>query len=286
MKFWTLCALSVLPLLISSNVFGQWVEGGNTITFEAPDSVLNRCVVVDTVHYPHNRWQIGKPHKILFDSAYSWPNAIVTDTLFPYCPNDTSVFTIHFPWEIINSLGYPDIPMDVYFNYKIDTDVSTQVLLELWRGADSTWIPLSWTPYDLLGNWKEAMVNLPIASLSNYDTALRFVFIAGGDTSGKEGWLIDNIDVIYSWPEGISQWNNGKTFPVSPNPTHSGIVFESMYANGQIRIYNTFGSVVFLGAIGKGKQEIDLSGCAGGIYFLEVVNVDNGERMTSRLVKG
>ncbi len=39
-----------------------------------------------------NIWQIGRPQKILFNLAFSIPNAIVTDTLNTYPINDTSSF--------------------------------------------------------------------------------------------------------------------------------------------------------------------------------------------------
>ena len=285
MRPFILGILFVLPLVTANKVFGQWVEGSNVITFDAADSVLNRTVVIDTVHYPHNRWQIGMPHKPLFDSAYSWPNAIVTDTSFPYCPNDTSVFTIHFPWEIINSLGYPDIPMDLWFDYKMDTDASTRVVLEIWRGVDSTWIPLTWTTYDLVDLWKEGVVNLPISSLSNYDTVLRFTFIAGNDTMGKEGWLMDDINIIYSWPEGLGRVQTPDACITFPNPTHSKVCLESVYINGQVSIFNTVGNCVCRRGVGKGMQEFDLSNCADGMYFIEVENAETGELLTSRVLK-
>src|SRR5690348_2572222 len=45
----------------------------------------------------NNLWQVGKPSKIVFNSAYSIPSAIVTDTINPYPPNNISSFTICEP---------------------------------------------------------------------------------------------------------------------------------------------------------------------------------------------
>ena len=60
------------------------------ITFD--NAVYKEAIEIDTVHYHHNIWQVGAPHKSVFTSAQSLPNAIVTDTANPVPPNDTSVF--------------------------------------------------------------------------------------------------------------------------------------------------------------------------------------------------
>lgn len=70
---------------------------------------------------PENVWQIGKPHKAIFDTAYSVPNAIITDTLNPYPPNNHSSFQFlitkpEWAQNRCMSLLY------LYFHHKIETD--------------------------------------------------------------------------------------------------------------------------------------------------------------------
>jgi hypothetical protein len=50
------------------------------LNFDGTDTTFRHLLVIDTVNYHHNIWQIGKPNKTVFDSALSLPNAIVTDT--------------------------------------------------------------------------------------------------------------------------------------------------------------------------------------------------------------
>ena len=51
-----------------------------------------------------NIWQIGQPDKAIFDSAFSAPNAIVTDTVNYYPINDSSSFILMF--ELLRPLGF------------------------------------------------------------------------------------------------------------------------------------------------------------------------------------
>ncbi|MFI5135825.1 MAG: hypothetical protein ACHQD9_08235 [Chitinophagales bacterium] len=80
--------LILIIVSLHSEIYAQGVPLDENITFETPDSLLK----IDTT--AGNIWEIGRPHKIFFDSAYSLPNAIVTDTLNPYPINNFSTFTI------------------------------------------------------------------------------------------------------------------------------------------------------------------------------------------------
>ena len=65
----------VLMLLIGMRGNAQIWQLSENIYFETTDSLLK----IDT-NLIGNIWQIGTPSKTFFDSAYSVPNAIVTDT--------------------------------------------------------------------------------------------------------------------------------------------------------------------------------------------------------------
>jgi len=49
---------------------------------------------IDTVNYPENIWQIGRPQKTVFNEAQSLPNVMITDTLNSYPVNNSSIFII------------------------------------------------------------------------------------------------------------------------------------------------------------------------------------------------
>ena len=71
------------------------------ISINVPDSTIFK---IDT-SVAGNIWQIGKPHKTIFDSAYSRPDAIVTDTIHDYPANNLSTFAIkifdpHLDWVL------------------------------------------------------------------------------------------------------------------------------------------------------------------------------------------
>src|SRR5258706_3176828 len=68
-----------------------------------------------------NIWQTGPPQKIIFDSAYSAPNVIVTDTLNPYPVNNRSSFIV----TVTNAMVFNSwnaIYLMVDFTHKYDTD--------------------------------------------------------------------------------------------------------------------------------------------------------------------
>jgi hypothetical protein len=79
----------------------------DTISFEAGQ----HGITIDT--QANNLWQIGKPDKSQFNSAHSIPNAIVTDTIQPYPPNNNSSFIFPVVFDAVNMLS---------FWHKMDTD--------------------------------------------------------------------------------------------------------------------------------------------------------------------
>jgi len=61
--------------------------------FDGADTSKYTSIKILFAKESNNIWQIGKPHKHYFDSAYSKPNVLVTDTSKAYPVNDTSVFS-------------------------------------------------------------------------------------------------------------------------------------------------------------------------------------------------
>jgi hypothetical protein len=93
--------------------------GSYMINFE--DTTSTYDLRIDTISNINNIWEIGEPNKVLFDSAYTKPNAIVTDLQDPYPINDTSNFIItHIAKGGLAYWPYAYVYLD--FRYFVDSD--------------------------------------------------------------------------------------------------------------------------------------------------------------------
>ncbi|MCH2044320.1 MAG: hypothetical protein MK212_09245 [Saprospiraceae bacterium] len=75
-------------------------------------------------------WMIGEPQKIIFDSAYTQPNALITDTVNTYPINDSSSFSF-----------FVDRHIPVKSNNSTDLDfISWQQKIDFEEGVDGGYI--------------------------------------------------------------------------------------------------------------------------------------------------
>ena len=170
-------------LYLSVSVVGQDV----LIDF----STATDLIEIDTTN-PNNVWQIGKPQKNFLDSALSGHLVIITDTLNPYPPNDTSSFIFKMPTDIVRGTwGGCTCYLSFSFFSKHQTDsLNDYGFIEFssdsgnsWTLMDadstsSTWIPIDtdWVQYDT------HIVAVPIfAEYECYMTKERF-------TGQSPGW--------------------------------------------------------------------------------------------------
>jgi hypothetical protein len=84
----------LILLLLCQSSFGQMIW---EINFEDWYYGEDR-IYIDTISNQDNIWQVGQPNKIIFNTAYSEPNAIITDTSNHYPTNDTSSLLL-FIWH-------------------------------------------------------------------------------------------------------------------------------------------------------------------------------------------
>jgi hypothetical protein len=66
--------------------------------------------------------------------------------------------------------------------------------------------------------------------------------------------------------------NPGSFFSLFPNPTTGLLNVESKTQNAELKIYNTFGSLIHQQILKSSNQQIDLSAQPKGVYFLEAGN--------------
>ncbi len=215
-KLFTL--LIVLFAYNAANAQYYWSE-----QFEYPNDGYRSRFVMDTTH-ANNRWQIGHPNKVVFDSAscYSMPNVIVTDTVNYFPPNDTSVFTMYHVYT-----HYP--MMQVMFYYKLDIDTNMKAVMEISGDNGANWInPItedttymfywsskpsldtstaSWQAFELgLYPWASAIAggSYTFPHYRTSDTLLfRFTLISGSDTTHRDGWMMDDFMIVNAPMEGL-----------------------------------------------------------------------------------
>jgi Secretion system C-terminal sorting domain len=222
-------------------------------------------VVIDTINNHHNIWQIGKPNKTTFTSAFSAPNAIVTDTLHPYPVNDTSVFILKVPTKAptcFSSDTIPSAPLLYFrFEYYLDIDSMATARVEVSKDRGSHWVNVrdsfppgySWDgiPADLTHStlgWNYYGLHLPSFGgifTGGYDTLLfRFTFISDSAYSGKDGWMIDNFEFYY-WCEGsVPRVPNNNLISIYPNPSQGNIYIHSNNQNasgGSVSVFDMKG---------------------------------------------
>ena len=288
--------LSIFIALVSLIIHGQ------TITFDDSTRYLVR---IDTSQ-KDNIWQIGRPQKTFFDSAYSRPNAIVTDTLNPYPIKNISVFTVivsakrlvafggkwstciqpliyfdeKFDMDTLKDAGYIDVSQDggktwnsIYYYDTLSHDYQKRPPIingepAFVTGKSNGWISVT-CPFDLPG------MGCPTCPYIKGDTAiLRFTFKSDSINTNQGGWMIDDIILSYDFCEGIDEHTrNISQLNVYPNPANTSVTLSYQLAQnenkGILRLYNTTGQLIKTNNISSanGTIEEDVSTLPGGIYY-------------------
>jgi len=267
----------------------------DTITFEKHRELIK----IDTSQ-KNNVWQIGRPQKTFFDSAYSRPYAIVTDTIGSYSVNNVSSFTVIVPGP--KGSGWtPCIVPNISFWQKFDTDTlkdSGHIDISTDRGA--TWKDIRYyianiTPLHITGhsnNWQK----LGIACTEYHafpicDTAyLRFTFYSSSIALNKEGWMIDNIYISYYHCEGIDEhYETTSQINVYPNPASKQVTLSyelpQEQTNSTLQLYNAVGQLIESNAVKgyKGVFDKNVSALPNGIYYYTLL-VNGVITATNKLV--
>ena len=271
----------LLILLLSTVCFS--LKAQFSISFD--NSSYKQFVFIDTVDCHHNIWQVGRPHKVVFDSAYSYPNAIVTDTLNPYPENDTSVFILKVPGY---SSAFPIMSFAFYYQLDIDSGVKTEIDMSLDSGAH--WANLydslpygyawsvdtpdikhstsGWTKFYLFHNW--------IITPATPDTLLfRFTFISDGVFANKDGWIIDSVNCFYWWEGAVNQVQNNIQLTLFPNPATTQLTIQSTNQPiTSITITNLLGQTVYNQKHNADKVRVDVSALPTGMYLVKVNGIE------------
>jgi hypothetical protein len=184
-----------------------------------------------------NVWQIGKPQKTYFSSAWNGTKAILTDSINYYPANNQSDFVIRVP-AYNTSYG-----VHMEFRHKFQTDSLKDGGTILVSGNGATWTNVINSPayhglsFGMFGaadsvkslsqpgfsgksnGWKTSHVYWNYPPL---DTLwIKFRFGSDNQHTNKDGWMIDSLVISYDLGIGIKESVRTAKFTFAPNPFSS-----------------------------------------------------------------
>jgi hypothetical protein len=264
--------------------------------FDGADTSVSNSIIIDIDTSSSNVWQIGKPQKVLFDSAATFPNAIVTDTLNPYPANNISRFQFvvpqpqSTPWGILALQWKQKLDMDqgqdgglvefsidgitwqnafnnpyVYNFYGFNApNADTLATGEYaFSGTDPNWRDI-WLCYDLSWTWSVS------------DTVLiRYTLISDSANNNREGWMIDNMSAHITWVHTVKKGEGEEYMKVYPTATNGVLNIEGAHLTEyhiieSIEVINSEGKIVDKYGISPTKFRIDISKHPAGQYFIRI----------------
>jgi hypothetical protein len=247
------------------------------------DSAYRTFLFIDTVHYHHNNWQVGRPHKLVFDSAVSYPNALVTDTSHPYSPHDTSVFIV----KAVKHTNPPHAQPFLYglsFNYQLDIDSNATASIEFSGDGGLSWKNIlkdtlgsyEWTwegkpNFDTSTHgWKFFHVSYGFLDGSADTTLFRFTFMSGSNDSAKDGWIIDDLSIWYYVEGLVPTVGNNSSVSIFPNPGSTVLTISCPERIASVAITNLIGQTLYSHKYNASQVQIDVSTFPAGIYLIRI----------------
>lgn len=255
-----------------------WTPSSNRF-FDLNDrDTTNRYIHIDTTQ-TNNLWQLGTPSKTLFNTAYSSPLALATDTVNAYPNNNTSSFSF-IVWTNCNWFA-------LYFWYRIDADsLSDGGIIEYSTDGGATWDNIINTSYTFSSNFYSSSNTISSNSnkpgftgtnswtgtwfsgpVLNSIVEYRFTFSSDGANTNKDGWMVDDINVN-GLMMGINEMGINSSIHVFPNPTSDfiTIVTDKSIELKSSLVMDVLGKIILTNK----ETTIDLSKLEAGIYFLEI----------------
>ncbi len=297
--------LVILSLVFSIVNFAQ-DETLDSCNFESLCPIL----VLDTAST--NIWEIGTPSKIIFDSAYSATNALITDSINAYPINNHSSFTI----TIIDT-NYTLDEFFIEFVMKIDTDsladdgyidMSYDGGLNWYDFFDQPGFAISYATTNFLGygdtlfngkygvsgtisDWKECNIYMrfytPLQVVAD-SLMIRFNFISDSINTNKEGWMIDDLKFSLIVPYDNISENENTAILIYPSPSKSQINIElkeiTDFQNASIQLIDNLGKVVLTQPVTQQKTQLSIEHLPKGLYHV-LLKQENRVIETSKVVK-
>lgn len=242
-------------------------------------------------------WQIGQPQKSFIDSAFSYPNALITDTVLPYTSGmadtvgflaSTDVFgtwgvlmlrwtqKLHmrdsldigrvefmaegFEWESAFDNPY------VYAFYGFDEANVTYGPEKGFTGVDSTWKDI-WLCYDM--------------SYMQWSDSLRVRYIFQSDTMeldpnvAYDGWALDNFMQGITMFHTLAEEDLDVYMKAYPTLTDGRVYIETQkqeqrHRIEQIEVFDLYGNLIERIGSRPVKTFVDLGHLRDGTYLMKV----------------
>jgi hypothetical protein len=283
--------LAVILVLLLSKVIAQYfIVYADTIDFEEPCNYL----FIDTS--ATNLWQMGIPGKTIFDSAYSMPNAIITDTVNYYPTNNHSSLVIKLDPAIFSLISN----IDVHFWHKFDTDsLNDYGVVEVSYDTGNVWKTLrtdttyiNFIFFERNGSWTATHLStgqsngwfMDTYTFNSYLTTeerpdniwLRFSFYSDSVQDEREGWMIDDIIILGIEPWGIKENALFNSYPY-PNPCQQKLYIstpECGKLNFTIYIYDNMGKPIVTKSFDNESIQVNLNPYPAGLYFYKITDND------------
>ena len=287
-KLLQLCLLIGLQQQLKAQFYYQNFDGFDT----NPNNSL--FVHLDTLS--GNIWQIGKPQKTLFNSAYTGTKVIVTDTLNSYPVNNVSRFTFAFThYSFMN----PFSPMAIQWTQKLDLEPGADgAIVEFstdsvnWQNAHNNPNVYQFYGFDPMNkdtlssgeyafsgtdnNWRDVWMCLSPGVHQQNDTVFfRFTLKSDGNHTNQEGWIIDNINAHMTIIHPVKETSQIDNIVVYPNVTSGIVNVEMKKINNtdmidNIEVLDESGRVIE--AYGKNytKVVLDIRKHKPGLYYFRV----------------
>lgn len=252
------------------------------------ESELNLPVIFDTSQ-ADNSWRIGVPDKTLFSAAHTEPNALLTLLDAPYRAGDSSSFTLVF--DMNSWWAFPYFMVTWYHKMDVDDGLDGG-LIEASYDRGQSWVNvLDDTVYQvmLVGDITKGSLHNGMSGLSEstgrfwaraglcwsssigprVDTVmLRFTFVSDSLDTGKEGWMIDNMEGQGSLIDAVDDRRallSGK-LGLYPNPAADRVWIQTVLSFDRVEIIDRGGSL--LGQWWGQQEVLELEGLPPGLYFL------------------
>ncbi len=286
MKRFLCLILSVYITNVCAQIKTQYFDGNDTIPF------LTVPIVIDS--NINNSWQVGPPMKAKFNSASTLPNALITDTINNYKPNDSSYFSFgidrtFFFWGVLA----------IQWNQKLDFESGVDGgLIEYSSDTGKTWTNVFNNPYtynfygfdssnvDTLVNgkigftgqdttWKNIWLCFDMSWLFLQDS-LEFRYSVVADSANQnEGWMIDNMINNITLIHTINEEEPSEYITISPNPASDRINIntrktEDFHIIENMQLINSGGKLIREWVNCPTKFYFNTESYDTGIYFLKI----------------
>ncbi|MCB0803583.1 MAG: T9SS type A sorting domain-containing protein [Flavobacteriales bacterium] len=284
--FLTLLTLVISLFELNAQQRNQFFDGADTIPF------LSIKIHIDS--NSNNSWQIGSPQKNIFNQASTLPNALLTDTINNYKPNDSSFFKM----EINRNFAFFGI-IALQWNQKLDFENKVDGgIIEYSTDTGKTWTNVVNNPYtysfygydlkniDTLANgklgftgvdtnWRNIWLCFDLSWMWIQDSIEFRYSIFSDSTNQHEGWMIDNMIYDITFIHTINENETSEYIEISPNPASNRVSIktrksEEFHIIEKMQLIDLNGDIVYEWTNCPTNFYFETNNFESGVYFLKI----------------